>query len=137
MSELVLDASAVLAYLQQEAGWDRVESALLGDRCILSSVNLAEVLSRLADWGVPLDEAQARLGALDLEAVAFDGSLAYLTAALRPPTRPLGLSLGDRACLALARRRDLIALTADRGWTRLDARLGVRVESIRPPGGGT
>jgi PIN domain nuclease of toxin-antitoxin system len=132
MGELVLDASAVLAYLQQEAGWERVESALLADRCALLSVNLAEVLSRLADWGVPLDEAQARLNALDLDVVAFDGSLARLTAALRPLTRALGLSLGDRACLALAQHRDLIALTADRGWTRLEPSLGVRVESIRP-----
>lgn len=132
MSDLVLDSSAVLAYLQQEAGWERVESALVRDHCLLSCVNLAEVLSRLADWGVPLVEAEARIRAIDLELVGFDGDLPRLSAQLRPPTRAIGLSLGDRACLALGQARGTTVLTADRAWTRLDPALGIRVECLRP-----
>lgn len=129
---MVLDASAVLAYLQQEAGWERVEAALLQGRCVLSGVNLAEVLSRLSDWDVPLEEAQAALAAWDLEVAVFDAPAARATAALRPLTRALGLSFGDRACLALAQTRGMTALTADRAWARLGPGLGVAVDSIRP-----
>lgn len=131
MNDVVLDASAVLAFLQQESGWERVEGHLLESRCLLLAVNLAEVLSRLADWAVPLDEAEAHLRALSMEVVAFDGALPRATAALRPAGRALGLSLGDRACLALTRERNALALTADQAWQRLDPALGIAVEYIR------
>lgn len=137
MTEWVLDASAVLAYLQREAGWERVEAVLLGQRCLLSSVNLAEVLSRLADWGVPIAAAQTRILAMDIQVLAYDHAQPRLTAELRPLTRALGLSLGDRACLALAQARGAVALTADRAWTRLAPDCRVQVECVRPdtPGG--
>ncbi len=130
-----LDASALLAYLQREPGWERVESLLLDGRCSMCSVNLAEVLSRLADWGVPLDAAEASLGAFDLETVPFDVALARAVADLRPLTRDLGLSLGDRACLALAKVRGATAIAPDRAWTKVPPEASVKVESIRPDRG--
>jgi PIN domain nuclease of toxin-antitoxin system len=130
VSDVVLDASAVLAFLQQEPGAARVELALLEERCHLLTINLAEVLSRLSDWRVPVVEAEARIAAMDVELVPFDRQLARVTAELRQPTRNLGLSLGDRACLALARVMGGRALTADRSWAALD--LGISTECIRP-----
>lgn len=130
MNEVVLDASAVLAYLQAEPGAERVEALLLDEACHLLTVNLAEVLTRLADWHVPLDEAESRIAGMELTLVAFDRDLAKRAAALRPATRALGLSLGDRACLALAGARDAVAVTADRNWLAAD--LGVKIECIRP-----
>lgn len=130
MTDVVLDASAILAFLQQEPGAARVESALIEDRCRLLTVNLAEVLSRLSDWQVPVAEAEARIAAMDVELVPFDRELARLTADLRQHTRHLGLSLGDRACLALARATGARAVTADRSWATLDLR--IPTECIRP-----
>ncbi len=132
MSEYVLDASALIAYLHQEPGWPRVESRIAEHRCHLLTINLAEVLTRLSDWAVPVQEMKHRLDGLELNIVPFDEDLAVATAGLRPATRALGLSLGDRACLALARQLEAIALTADRPWLNLDPALGVRIECIRP-----
>ncbi len=133
MSDLALDASAVLAYLQQEPGAARVETALLEDRCYLLTVNLAEVLTRLADWKIPPDAAEERIAGMDMVFVPFDREMAGLTAALRQTTRALGLSLADRACLALAQKMAIPVLTADRAW--LDLKTDIRVEFIRPPSG--
>lgn len=132
MSEYVLDASAVLAYLNRESGWERVEARLLGAPCHLLSVNLAEVLTRLADWSVPVEQASSLLRGMEVGFTAFDEALALGAAQLRAPTRSLGLSLGDRACLALARKLDAIAVTADRAWLNLDPAQGIRIECIRP-----
>lgn len=132
MSDYVLDASAVIAYLQQEPGWPRVETLIHEHRCLLLAVNLAEVLSRLSDWNVPVHELKQHLDGLELITVPLDAELAELTADLRQSTRPLGLSLGDRACLALAKKLGAIAVTADRPWLKLDPTLGIRVECIRP-----
>ena len=114
MSKAVLDSSAVLAVLLEEAGADRVESGLPGAR--LSAVNLAEVLSKLCDRGMPADEVLIAVAALGVDIVPYDGEQARLTGELRPRTRAAGLSLGDRACLALARLRLLPAMTADAAW---------------------
>lgn len=132
MSDWVLDASALLAYLQQEPGSDRVEAVLLEQRCHLLTINLTEVLTRLADWDVPLAEAEQRLAAMDLVFVPFDRELARRTAELRLATRALGLSLADRACLALAQSLEATVLTADRPWSQLEPALGIRIECIRP-----
>jgi PIN domain nuclease of toxin-antitoxin system len=102
---------------------------LLDGQGVLLAVNLTEVLTRLADWQVPLADANARLDALNLRHVAFDRALAQAAAALRPATRHLGLSLGDRACLALAQQLGVVALTADRPWKTLD--LGIAIECVR------
>ncbi len=108
----VLDASALLAYLLDEPGADAVERALTADASI-GTVNLAEVLSKLADADQDPAEAMERIGLLPLDVIPFDQVLAVETAYLRPLTARAGLSLGDRACLALARSRRLNVLTAD------------------------
>lgn len=131
MSEYVLDASAVLAYLNRESGWERVEALMLGAPCHLLSVNLAEVLTRLADWQVPVEQALPLLRGMEIGLTVFDEALALGAAQLRAPTRALGLSLGDRACLALAKQLDAVAVTADRPWRHLDPAQGIRIECIR------
>lgn len=130
----VLDASALLALLKGEPGAERVAEALERG-AYLSAVNLAEVLSKLADWGEDPAEAQARMEGVGLlgaavEVLPFTGEDALEVARLRALTRAYGLSFGDRACLALARRLGLPALTAERAWAELD--LGISVEVLRP-----
>ncbi|MGC8905556.1 type II toxin-antitoxin system VapC family toxin [Thermus sp.] len=120
----VLDASALLALLKGEPGAERVAEALERG-AYLSAVNLAEVLSKLADWGVDPAEAQARMAQVGLlgaavEVLSFTGEDALEVARLRALTRAHGLSFGDRACLALARRLGLPALTMEGAWAGLD-----------------
>jgi PIN domain nuclease of toxin-antitoxin system len=124
---VVLDASAALALLLDERGGARVAEA--SPDAVIGAVNLAEVLQRLAQRAV----APAAIDAADAlfagRVVPFTEALARDTAALTAETRPLGLSLGDRACLALARSLKAPVMTADRAWTALD--VGVTVEVIR------
>lgn len=127
MSNVVLDASAVLALLANESGADQVESTL--GSALLSAVNLAEVNAKLTEYGLNEDEQRRLRGGLDIEVRAFDEGQALTSGLLRTATRMLGLSLGDRACLALALREGLPALTADRTWSRLD--VGVEIRVIR------
>lgn len=127
MNEVVLDASAVLALLGNEPGSGAVEDAL--GSALLSSVNLAEVVSKLSDRGMPEAEWRVVLRLLDVEVRPFESSHALLCATLRRRTRGLGLSLGDRACLALALAERSPVLTADRRWLELD--VGIEIRSIR------
>lgn len=120
----VLDASAVLGYLQQEKGQDRVEAALDAGPCWLSAVNLCEVLGKLCEKGMPPTEAQATVDDLGLVLVDFDPALAASAASLRLRTKPIGASLGDRACLALAQQAvdtkvTPLVLTAEHSWSKL------------------
>ena len=119
MSEaaVALDASALLALLQQEPGAD-VVAALLS-RCLISAVNLSEVVAKLTDHGMPAEDIRAALDGLPLDVRPFDPEAAYAAGALRRVTRGDGLSFGDRACLALANQLGLEAVTADRAWSRL------------------
>lgn len=121
----VLDASAVLAFLFAEPGHQSVAPLL--DGALLSSVNLTEVLGRFARDGLPLTEVRAALDDAGLEVVPFDDAQALLAAALVPHTSHVGLSLGDRACLALAATVQGTAITADRAWAALEMDIGVRV----------
>jgi PIN domain nuclease of toxin-antitoxin system len=127
VSEYVLDASAVLALLNQETGKERVEG-VLADSCI-GAVNYCEVLGKLIEAGVPKEEAQESFELLNLEVVSFDADVARLAAVLRFETKKLGLSLGDRSCLALALSRSNTAMTAERVWAKLRAE--VKIELIR------
>lgn len=127
MSRVVLDASALLALLNQEQGAERV-APLLAD-AVISTVNLAEVVTRLALAGMPEAAIRDTLALLPLESVPFDVEEAVDVGLLAPATRPSGLSLGDRACLVLACRFGAAAVTADQAWTGIDA--GVPVELIR------
>jgi len=120
----VLDASAVLAHLQEEKGRNRVEAALDANPCLLSMVNLCEVLGKLCDKGMPLLEAQAAVDDLGLNIIDFDKPLAGLAACMKARTDAIGASLGDRACLALAEQviraqAAPVVLTAAKAWTRL------------------
>ncbi|MGH6898180.1 MAG: type II toxin-antitoxin system VapC family toxin [Geminicoccaceae bacterium] len=124
---IVLDSSALLAMLFFEPGYERV-AELVPQSC-MSTVNLAEVLGRLARDDRALDEALDQIEQMGTLWIGFDRELAIAAAALLLPTMPWGLSLGDRACLALARLRNLPAVTADRAWAKLD--LGIRVEVVR------
>lgn len=132
MKPQVLDVSAVLAWLWQEEGSDRISNLLAEQRCLLGSVNPAEIISKTLDKGMPPDKiAELLLASLDAEFVPFSLDQTVETGLLRPLTRGLCLSLGDRACLALAKARGAVAVTADRIWLNLDEGLGVEIECIR------
>ena len=125
MSEAVLDSSAVLAVILREPGQEEIGSFLPG--ALLSTVNLAEVVGKLLDGGATEAEARRMIGGLDLIVVPFDPEDAWATGLLRTSSRDAGLSLGDRACLALAFSRRLPAITTDRAWSRLGLGAAVRV----------
>ena len=127
MAEVVLDASAVLAYLNGETGADRVAPFIGNAR--ISTVNVAEVEAHLLSRGGKIDDVRAVLELVALEIVDFDRGQADTTASFAAPTRAQGLSLGDRACLALALRDGLPAVTADRAWQQTN--IGVKVQLIR------
>jgi PIN domain nuclease of toxin-antitoxin system len=127
VAEYVLDASAVLALLASEPGTEQVQKSL--GSAVMSAVNLAEVLAKLGDRGV--SEAEQRLirMSLDIEVRSFDEASAWRASRLRGATKSQGLSIGDRACLALALDEGLPALTTDRAWSKLD--VGVEVRTLR------
>lgn len=126
MIENVLDASAVLAYLQNETGKEKVEAIL--ESSIISRVNVAEVLTKLVEKGLSIAEAKEAFDNLDLIVIEFDENQSLKAAELRPLTKYLGLSLGDRCCVALAIQEDLPAVTADKNWAGLKF---CKVEVIR------
>jgi ribonuclease VapC len=128
MIKMLLDASAVLALLNREPGWEVVKELI--PAALISAVNLAEVIGKLVDVGVPHAHACAAVEFLGLSVVEFDGEMAREAGRLRAVTRPEGLSLGDCACLATAIRLGVAVLTSDRSWLRLD--LGVAVRCLRP-----
>ena len=129
MSAYVLDTSAFLAYLWREPGGDQIAKVLNEETAVMSAVNVAEVIAKVINRGLPVTSAEEFLMTLDFEHVAFDTNMALRTALLQPVTSPRGLSLGDRACLALAQSRNAVALTADKSWLALD--IGVHIECIR------
>lgn len=125
----VLDASALLALLRNEAGASAVKAVV--DGALISAANLAEVVSHYAKLGASRAEIEAMLRPLPIKLAPVDEELAWLAGMLRPATIRRGLSLGDRLCLALAKREGAAALTADRGWFDIAGAVGVEVELIR------
>lgn len=123
----VLDASALLCLLNGEQGSECVLEAL--PTGVISAANLAEVVSKLRERGLSVEEVEDVLGGLPLDVRPLTAAQAYANGHLRPATRALGLSLGDRACLALAAELGMPVLTADQAWAGLD--IGVAVELIR------
>jgi ribonuclease VapC len=127
MINCVLDASAILAYLEGESGSPDVEKLL--DDAAVSAVNIAEVSSKLAERGAPADRIRQTIQALGVEIIPCDEAIAYRIGDLRTSTKALGLSLGDRACLATALQHNVRAITADRRWKTL--KIGARIQVIR------
>ena len=127
MSKIVLDTSAVLAWLFQENGADQVLPVLEAGSGIISSVNYAELVGKLFDQGMPVEIIRETLFDLELEVVDYDTAQAFETGVLRTVSKAFGLSLGDRACLALAIAQKLPVLTADRVWLNVPVPTEVRV----------
>jgi ribonuclease VapC len=125
MNKVVLDASALLAFLNQEPGSSVLESLL--PQSVMSTVNWAEVVAKLQERGVWTEQSQFDLEELGITIIAFDLKQALITGALRSLTKSAGLSLGDRACLALGIQLNLPVLTTDRIWAQLDLPIQVQV----------
>lgn len=124
---VVLDASAVLAWLRAEPGADVVSPQLAG--AVMSAVNWSEIWQKLDQHGVDAERATRRLRTLGVRVEPLTAEDAVTAARLWATTRKAGLSLGDRCCLGLAQRLNLPAITADAAWAELD--LGLQVEVIR------
>jgi ribonuclease VapC len=124
---IALDASALIAFLFHEKGFEEV-AAIVDDSCI-STVNLAEVIGRFIRDGHEAATVMKRIAGTLIEIVPYGTADATLTASLLPTTKPFGLSLADRACLALALTRRIGAITADRPWLNVD--LPIEIVCIR------
>lgn len=122
-----MDASALLAAMLQERGAQHVQDRLVDAR--IGAVNLSEVVAKLQERGVPDDVVEESLAELNLIIVPFDAEQAVMAGKLRRDTRAAGLSLGDRACLALAVMLGAIAITTDSAWRNLT--LPVEIELAR------
>lgn len=114
-----MDASAVLAFLQDENGSEKVDLVLSEGRAIISAVNYAEVVGKLLEAGLPESSVKIVMENLELQVEPLDDQQAWKAGMLRISTREFGLSLGDRACLALAHIKNLSIITADKQWDKL------------------
>ena len=127
----VLDASALLAVSKGERGADFVMDLINTKDCVISSVNVAEVGARLLDLGLPIHELGRGIAQFSVDIVDFNQEQALASADLRPLTKSAGLSLGDRACLALAKLMDGTAVTSDRAWLDIAETTKIKVIMIR------
>jgi len=123
----ILDASLILAGLNQEPGGERLPNYL--DEGAICATTYVEVVTRLLDRGTPFDVAERMMAALELPTVEVTLALARRAAELRGATRANGLSMGDRICLATAESLGATAVTADRAWADID--VGISIELIR------
>lgn len=115
----VFDSSAVLAALFQEPGGDTVVAMWVDGENLISAVNYAEIVSKLNERGMSDFEVLAVMEGVPLTVVDVDQTTAHASGLLRTATKALGLSLGDRACIALAQSRSATAVTADKQWEKL------------------
>ena len=129
MTHVVLDASAILALLKGERGAIKV-AGVIADASVCA-VNQAEVISHFVQLGAPIEDVHAMLGALPYLIVPADDALAWDAGNLRSVTASAGLSLGDRFCLALAKRLGAPAFTADKAWKDIAGDAGTKVVVIR------
>jgi PIN domain nuclease of toxin-antitoxin system len=125
VSEVVVDASAVLALLNQETGSEEILQLI--DNAAISSVNLSEVIAKLAEAGIPEEEIRQILLHLNLEVILFNEEQALRAGMMRPATKSIGLSFGDRACLALGVILNQPVITTDRLWSNLNIGIEIRV----------
>lgn len=122
---VVLDASALLAYLQDEPGSEVIDQVLA--ESLISSVNWAEVVQKSIAARVNVDGMIDDLQIMGLRIEPFTPEDGELTGRLWSQTKQAGLSLGDRACLSLGLRWGVPVLTSDRAWADLDISLDVQV----------
>lgn len=127
----VLDASALLAVSKGEKGADLVLDLLEAGDCVISSVNVAEVANKMLEFGLPPHELKRAIGQFMVDVIDFNQEQALACAELRPLTKSAGLSLGDRACLSLAKLMNGTAVTSDRPWMAIAEAVGVKVLMIR------
>jgi PIN domain nuclease of toxin-antitoxin system len=125
LGNVVLDASALLALLNAEPGNEEVERSIPG--AAISAVNLSEVVAKLTEAGMSEEAVRSVLEDIEIDVHPFDRELAYRTGVLRTVTKELGLSLGDRACIALGRQLQRPVLTTDRNWRYLKLEIEIRV----------
>ena len=128
MNRIVLDASAILAVINAEPGAEKLTPDLLAG-AVGSAVNLAEVQTKLVSRGWPSDEAWEDATSPVREVLSFDEQQARIAGDLVTLTQSLGLSLGDRACLALGMALKAPVYTAEKAWKKL--KVGVRIHIIR------
>ena len=130
MADFILDASAMLAVIQSEPGSERVINALETGECVISAVNLSEALAKLVVNGVPGNEAEGLVTGIPVQVVPCDSSAALKAGRLAAIGKPLGLSLGDRMCLATAQVHGGLVLTTEHEWKKV-ALDGVVIDVIR------
>ena len=127
----VLDSSALLAVSKGETGADYVMDLMETADCVISSVNIAEVATKMLEFGLPPHELKRSVGQFTVDVIDFNHEQALKCAELRSLTKDAGLSLGDRACLGLAKLMDGVAVTSDRPWMDVAEAVGVKVLMIR------
>ena len=127
ITDIVLDASAIIAYLAKEEGTEIVERHL--PFSVISTVNHTEIYSYFIRNGYTFNEAKQLIDPLGYELVDYDVEQSQIAAQLLPKTKALGLSLADRACLALAKSRNLPVMTSDKKWK--DLNIGVKIKLFR------
>ncbi len=128
----VLDVSAIIAFLQGEPGNELVQKALQSKYCLVTAANQAEIIAKSLDRGVSAQSIQAILAELAYVVIDIKSEDGVLAGWMRAQTRKLGLSLGDRLCLAVAQRLRAQVLTADRAWMSMAQPLGLEIRCIGP-----
>ena len=128
----VLDASAVIAFLQGEPGHELVQQALQSEPCVVTAANQAEIIAKSLDRGVAAQNIQTILAELAYAVIDIKAEDGVQAGLMRDRTRKLGLSLGDRLCLAVAQRLKAPVLTADRPWLSMAKPLGLDIRCVRP-----
>ena len=127
----IMDASALMAMVKNEKGGSLVDTLVDEHECMVSSVNIAEVSSKLLEAGVESTHLKRMIRTMNVQIIDFNQEQALASAELRLLTKSAGLSLGDRACLSLAKLMDGTAVTADRPWMDVAEAVGVKVLLIR------
>lgn len=127
----VMDSSSLLALTRGERGFETVQELIHREDCVISSVNMAEVGTKLIEYGLPPGELPRIVQQLQIDVIDFNTEQAILSAQMRPLTRAAGLSMGDRACLALTKLVAGIAVTTDQAWQDVRISADVQVLMIR------
>ncbi len=125
MTRYVLDASCLLALINEEAGRDIVQKAL--PKSVMSAVNVSEVVTVLTRLGIPQEKIRSMIKNLVHSVIPFDEEQAYIAGHLYINTQEKGLSFGDRACLSLGKAKNMAVLTADRPWSQVDCDVDVQL----------